>query len=438
MQETPRSPSRDQGRTATRRRAEPADRDSPTAPSPDAPGGPVWLPDDGLITEETDRQVLVVGDTVAGLALTLLLDRAGYDPVLVRGPETATVSRLGYLWPPTLRLLDALGVEMSAPDCGVGVDRVDVRAGGTLRSDTADTAAGRPALFRTTRLRRGLEAELPDTGQGRDRTVDSLSRRQGGLVVAFDDGVREWFDVAVDTGRVDGLLRSDGGQATLAADGRDGETTALTQYEVAVVTDTDRDATAAPGHVREGWQPGVLAQSLPRPGDSGRLLRVTTARDAPATLTETVREALPDGATGVPALSGREPVSVRQVSSLPADPARSWWGRGRVAFCGGTTCPVPPASGVRVSAGIADALALVSALTRGPRATADAVEAYATRRARRVGTLARTAATARADHAYPVPDRTQPALATLGLLRTVALAPFLGGSLASLQREGFE
>jgi 2-polyprenyl-6-methoxyphenol hydroxylase-like FAD-dependent oxidoreductase len=436
MQET-RSPPRDQGRTVTRWRSEPADRDSPTAPPPDAPGGPVWLPDDGLITEEADRQVLVVGETVAGLALTLLLDRAGYDPVLVRGSETAPVSRLGYLWPPTLRLLDALGVDVSAPDCGVGVDRVDVRADGTLRSYVADTAAGRPALVRTTRLRRALEAEL-HTGQGRDRTVDSLSRHEGGLVVAFDDGVREWFDVAVDTSRVDGLPRSDGEQATPAVDGRDGETTALRQYEVPVVTDTDRDATTAPGHIHEGWQPGVLAESLPRPGDPGRLLRVTTACDAPATPTETVREALPDGATWVPALSGCEPVSVRQVSSLSADPARSWWGRGRVAFCGGATCPVSPASGVQLSAGIADALALVSALTRGPRAAADAVGAYAARRARRVGTLARTAATARADHAYPVPDRTQPALATLGLLRTVSLAPFLGGSLASLQREGFE
>lgn len=457
MQEIRLSPSHDREWTATRRTPESPRRvgfgNGSAAPPADRPGGPTpapdWVPDDDLITKETDRQVLVAGDTVAGLALTLLLDRAGYDPVLVGGagaaggtgsPAPTTASRLAYLWPPALRLLDTLGVDVSALDCGVSVDGVDVRAAdGTLIYRAAETASARPVLVRTARLRQRLEARLPDVGQGRDRAVDSLSRREGGLVVAFDDGVREWFDVAVDTVGRAGSLRGDGGQATPAGDGEEGEVTTLTQYEVPVRTDAGRDAMAAPARTREAWQPGALVQSLPRPGRSGRVLRVTTADDTLAALTGTVQETLPDGATGVPAaLSGVEPAGVRQVSSLPADPARTRWGRGRVALCGEAACPFPPASGVRTSAGIEDALALVSELSRGPRATVDAVEAYAARRARRVGTLVRAAAAARTDHAYPVPDRTEPGVATLGLLRTVALAPFLGAPVAALQREGFE
>jgi len=453
MQETRPSRSHDRGRTATDRTPESTRRDTsgngPAAPPPDSPADPPpapdWLPDEDPITA-TDRQVLVVGDTVAGLVLTLLLERAGYDPVLVGGGEAVggpgspapAVSRLAHLWPPALRLLEAVGVDVPAPDCGAGVDSVTVRAAeGTLRSADADAAPVRPALVRPTRLRRRLQARLPDAERGRDRAVDSLSHREGGLVVAFDDGVREWFDVAVDASGRARSLRADATPTSPGADGDGGAVTTLTQYEVSVEADTDRGATPAPTRIREGWQPGALVQSLPRPGGPGRVLRVTAAGDAPAVSTGMAREALPDGAAGVPDLSGAESAAVRQVSSLPADPARTWWGRGRVAFCGGAACPFPPAGGVRVSAGIEDAVALVSQLARGPRATAEVVETYAARRARRVGTLVRAAAAARTDHAYPAPSTSRSELATLGLLRTVALAPFLGAPVADLQREGF-
>lgn len=449
MQESRPPPSRDRTPTAPGRTAQ-SDRDGPGdaeparpaeppdshAGSPDGPvPSPVRLPDDDVITE-TDRQVLVVGDTVTGLALTLLLERAGYDPVLVAGPEARHPSRLAALWPPARRVLDAAGVDTGG--LGRAVDSVAVRPGpqedATVLAREPDAPAP-PVLARTARLRRRLEAHLPDA-RGGDRTVDSVSRREGGLVVGFDDGVREWFDVAVDASGWDGPLRAAGG-LTPGRDGGSGTVTTLTQYEVPVEGDTARPATADPDRIREGWQPGALVQSLPRPDGSGHLLRVTAVgRDAPA-VTEGVRRALPDTAR-VPDLSGVEPTAVRQVSSLPADPARAWWGRGRVAFCGGAACPFPPASGVRVQAGIEDALALVSQLARGPRATVDAVEAYAARRARRVGRLGRAAAAARTDHAYPVPDRTRPGLAALGLLRTVALAPVLGAPVATLQREGVE
>ncbi len=447
MQES--RPSRDRtptapGRTAQSARDGPGDAE-PTRPAEppdshaDPPDGPVQLPDDDFIAE-TDRQVLVVGDTVVGLALTLLLERAGYDPVLVAGPQTPDPSRLASLWPPARQVLDAAGVDVEAFSCAV--DSVAVRPG--PREETTVLARGPdapapPVFARTTTLRRRLAAHLPDARGVQDRTVDSVSRRDGGLVVGFDDGVREWFDVAVDASGWGGPLRA-GGDPSPGTDGGTGTVTPLTQYEVPVEAGTARNGTSASGFARvhEVWQPGALVQSLPRPGGSGYLLRVTTTHDTPAVPAGTVRETLPETAARVPDLSDVEPAGVRQVASLPADPARSWWGRGRVAFCDGAACPFPPASGVRVSAGIEDALALVSQLARGPRTTAEAVDAYAARRARRVGTLARSAAAARTDHAYPVPDHTQPGLATLGLLRTVALGPFLGPPVAPLQREGVE
>jgi 2-polyprenyl-6-methoxyphenol hydroxylase-like FAD-dependent oxidoreductase len=452
MQESRPPPSRDRtstaGRTAQPDRDEPGDAkparpaeppDSHAGPPDDPIPAPVRFPDDDFIAE-TDRQVLVVGDTVAGLTLTLLLERAGYDPVLVAGPETPAPSRLASLWPPARQVLDAAGVDADALGCAV--DGIAVRPGpqadATVLTRGPDALAP-PVLVRTTALRRRLAAHLPDTRGVQDRTVDSVSRRDGGLVVEFDDGVREWFDVAVDASGWGGPLRA-GGDPSPGADGGTGAVTSLTQYEVPVEAGTARNGTSAAGlaRVQEAWQRGALVQSLPRPAGAGHLLRVTTTSDAPGVSTGTVREALPETAARVPDLSGVEPAGVRQVASLPADPARAWWSRGRVAFCAGAACPFPPASGVRVSAGIEDALALVSQLARGPRAAVDAIDAYAARRARRVGRLARSAAAARTGHAYPVPDRTRPGLATLGLLRTVALGPLLGPPVAPLQREGVE
>ena len=396
---------------------------------------PDWVPDEDVLGRNTDRQVLVVGGTVAGLVLALLLERAGYDPLLVAGPERSAPSRLAYLWPPALRVLDAIGAGTRVLDHSV-VDSVSVRSqdGETaVRSRDRDAMAAPPVFVRTATLSRLLRARLSD-GPER-RFVDGLSRRDDGLVVEFDDGVREWFDAVVDAG---------GATATLRPGRRGRDATTLLQYEAPV------DGAAVPNRLRERWTSDALVQCLPRPDGDGSLLRATApAADSAATsavggsqagdVTDHVGDVTDHaGSTsGLPdELAGVEPNRVPQ-AGLSADPDPGRWGDGRVASCGGAAWPLAPASGARVSLGVEDALAFVSQLARGPRSTADAVAAYATRRVARVGDFRRRATAVRTDHDCSGPGSHPSWLAALGTLRTVALGPLLGGEAAALQRDGF-
>ena len=400
---------------------------------------PAWVPSEDGFAGATDRQVLVAGDTVAGLTLAHLLEHAGYDPLLAVGDGVWSPSRLAYLWPPTLRVLAAVDAEGPVLDRARVVDSVSARrtgAGSTgpaRFSRVADGAAAPPVVVPTSALRRTLRGTLPERIR-LDRTVETLSRRDDGLTAEFDGGVREWFDAVVDAGAAPPAL---GPAGTAPRDTDVGAT--LDQYETVLGGDDP-----APNRLRDAWWPGLLVQHLPHPGDGGRLLRVTTAgQDPEAALAEAgpggpVTGGGPDPEAVAAALARAEPAGRRQVRLPPAAASPARWGRGRIARCGGAVCPLAPASGFRASVAIEDALAFVSRLARGPRSTAGAVDAYARDRARRVGTIRTRARAALPDHGYPVPDGDRSRLAALGVLRTVALGPFLGGPLPTIQRDGFE
>jgi 2-polyprenyl-6-methoxyphenol hydroxylase-like FAD-dependent oxidoreductase len=378
------------------------------------PTVPGWLADDAL-GDRPDRQVLVVGDGVGGLALALLLQRAGYDPLLVAGGHRPVESRLRCLWPPTLEVLDALGVRDRVRDHGTTIESVAVRRGDQPRERATVLSRGTapaPVVVRTRALRRALADRLPDRLRDRDRTVETLSRRDDALTVEFDDGVREWFDVAVG---------ADGAHSSLRRPDRRPATGTVTQYEAVVESD---DGTG----LREVRHPDALVQRVPRPA-TGHLVRVTAVRaDA-------------DGGSPTPdALAAAVPVDAEGVrleqAGFPGGDARERWGVDRVAFCGPAAWPVAPAGGSRIPLAVEDAMALVAALTRAPRDASAAVDAYAARRARRIGTLRRRTRTVRGDHDYPTRAASGTPLDILARLRSVALGPFLDGRLAALQRAG--
>jgi 2-polyprenyl-6-methoxyphenol hydroxylase-like FAD-dependent oxidoreductase len=396
---------------------------------------PDWIPTDDVITDYPDRQVLVVGDTVVGLTLALLLRHAGYDPLVVGGTGRSLPSRLAYLCPPALRTFDAIGVGTPVRSHGTAVDRVSVHGPGSPADATGLSSQPKPEgtpplLVGTERLRHALAAQLPERKLGCDRTVETLSRRDGGLTVEFEDGVREWFDVVVDAGGGDASLRSvrDGGPA---AD-------TLTQYEIRSDADTlPRE------QLREHWGADAFVQQLPTPNSSRRVLRVTTPRsDVEQGIGEGGWEAvLPNGGVDVEAVA-RDPgaaelASRRQVRLADADAAPEWWGTNRVAFCGPAACPIAPASGFDVTFGIEDAVAFVSELTAANRPAAELVDTYSSRRARRFATLGDAVETAWSGHDYPRRGSTHPALASVRALRAVTLGSFLGTPMQSLQRDGF-
>ena len=408
----------------------------PAEPTDDASGGFVSarerVPRDDVFGQHPDRQVLVVGDTVVGRTLACLLRRAGYDPLLAADPEAAVESRLTHLWPPAQQVLDAIGVWSAVSDSRTTLDDVAIQGptidqGPTrLSTDDAATDGRLPAIVETQALRGVLEGRLPENRDEHPRTVAALSRTADGLLVDFDDGVQELFDVVVCAGA--------GGASLRAEDRAPRNDRTLLQYEAAL-----EDAQTSGNELRELWRPDCLAQYIPPASGAGPVLRITTTnRDATARLEHEDLAALGGVEPGdsVAELDEIGPASVRQVGLQAAELGPSRWGTSRMAFCGPAACPVAPASGSRTSLGVEDALAFVSKLAHGSESVTAVVDAYATERAQRLATVRQGAVAAQATHSYPAPSPSDSSLGRLGLLRSVALGTVLDPALAALQRDG--
>lgn len=400
-----------------------------TAP-PDRVGGdvadgaglptPAWVPTDDVIGPAPDRQVLVVGDTPTGVALTRLLRRAGYDPVVASHAGPTAVSRVTLLSPAATEVLGALGEGRRLLDRGVTIDTVDV---GTARGDghddrtvgprSGDTRRAPAVAVPTPVLYRTLDAGLPGGVSARDRTVESVSPAADGVAVRFDDGVREWFDVVVDAGA--GQHRS-GGWSDAGAGGHD----VVHQYEATV---------DGPNGTRtcDLWLPNGILQRLPTATDGGTLVRITVAASGSPADERVIEAAIRQSDTSEgPAPEAFDRAPVRQ-ARLPGETvAERRWGDGRIARCGRAACPAAPATGVGVSLGITDALGLVSVLARDGRPVAETTAAYAADRARRFAALERVATGA--DHPVPAAEP----LRSVGVLRAMALEALVGAPPSAL------
>jgi 2-polyprenyl-6-methoxyphenol hydroxylase-like FAD-dependent oxidoreductase len=375
----------------------------------------------------------VVGETVVGLTLTILLRRAGYDPLLVSGTGRPAISRVSYLCAPALRLLDSIGVGSRLRKRGTKIESVSVRrsppagGGSTALPRNEHSVERRPVVVRTSDLRSALESRLPDRQRRVDRTVGRLARRDDGLAVEFVDGIREWFDVAVDAG---------GGSASLRRLEDPLEYATLTQYE----TPVEADATSR-NRLLDVWHSDRFVQRVPRPNGRGFVLRVTAPRSALATVSDGKsslgEQRLPGEIRDIPPERLETgSTTVRQVRLSDGSTRLEWWGSGRVSFCGSSACPIAPASGFAVSWGIEDAVALASELGRGARPVADAVGSYAADRKRRLTRLRRTTEAEQFDPEYPTLRSAESSLASLRTLRQVALGAFLGDPMRSVLDEG--
>jgi 2-polyprenyl-6-methoxyphenol hydroxylase-like FAD-dependent oxidoreductase len=191
--------------------------------------------------------------------------------------------------------------------------------------------------------------------------------------------------------------------------------------------------------VCDHWYEDALVQRVPDPSGPGVVLRITARHpDLPGRRDEPRESPSPGHSSDLGReLTGVDPRPVRQTDLRNGDADRTRWAGGRVSFCGAAVCPAAPASGVRISFGIEDALAFVAELTRESRPAADAVEAYADRRHRRLRDLRRTAERVQADRESPTPAPPNASVASLGVFRTVALGPFTDPTLAALRLDDF-
>jgi 2-polyprenyl-6-methoxyphenol hydroxylase-like FAD-dependent oxidoreductase len=391
-------------------------------------GAPLqWLRNLEHLGTPDDRQILVIGDSLSGLTLTVFLRRAGYDPVLIGGDRQPPTSGLTYLWPSTLRLLDFSNVSSTLRQHAVSPERMTVESLGQARSDgpllSTEVNSTAPLLVPTLEIRKRLWHYLGEHQQVQSRRVESISRRNSALEVAFEDGVREWFDIVVET--EEGCL-----DETRDTDLPSCRT--LTQYETTVVR-----GDVAKRHMREFWSANAVIQVIPHPSRSAPLLRVTTPQTTPpGVLLDEVNETLASHVDlGDTETTSR--VSVRQ--AVPETTvAPDWWGAGRIPASGTAALQVPPATGLQGTLAIEDAATLVDALLRGPSSVTAAVDRYTQRRSRRLTDLYRLSTDVTGDIEHLHPQNLSTSVSTLTRFRLATLAPFTQSNGQSPSRDFFQ
>ncbi|WP_276412820.1 FAD-dependent oxidoreductase [Haloarcula halobia] len=393
-----------------------------------------WLLETDASDPRRDRQVLVVGDTVVGLTLTSLLHRQGYDPLLVCQSGGAIESRATFLSQPACRVLDTLAIDTASSDNGVPVQRVSfAQASDSAEpSSVSSVSSGRDdpgAVVVDTRwLTDALEATLPDRQRSTDRALATLSARDDGLEVAFEDGITEWFDVLVDA-TLDGVAHR------LTRTGTSDPAT-LAQYEAVVDT-----RTVDSPQVREVWYSNAVAQRLPVAGGAETLVRLTIPRTPVASTSPgevfhaLIDEGVPGTRIDLPPADEWESTMVRQCVDC-GDSDRIRWGTDRVVACGTAAYPTVPATGFSPWFGIESGLGFLSELIRETRPVSDVIDAYTRQRSQRLGALRRTVRETREDHAYPALESAPTVLERVAELRQLTLGSFLDSRLRAIQSDG--
>lgn len=167
-----------------------------------------------MSTSPTPRgRVAVIGAGPAGMATALSVHQAGHDVVLLeRHPQARPAGNILNLWPPPIKALALLGVDVA--DLGAPCHSEFRSAGGHTRAvvrlpeDVLNAYGGgfvgllRPALYE-----RLLEALPPGVLQV-NRVVERLEQDQSGARLHMADGESIEADVVVGADGIDSLVRA--------------------------------------------------------------------------------------------------------------------------------------------------------------------------------------------------------------------------------------
>jgi 2-polyprenyl-6-methoxyphenol hydroxylase-like FAD-dependent oxidoreductase len=342
------------------------------------------------MTDDVERQVLVTGAGITGLAFAGFLRTQGLDPVVVDRSDRGDGTGVGLtLWSNGLSMLDHLGVVDHVRAAGTVVTRLETRApdGSVLDARAPPYGDARPFVtVRDARLCGLLRDRLPDGTVRTDTAVEALRSVDDAVEVRFDDGVREQFDVVVGTRS----RRSPVHDRVREADATDHETTG---WRVSV-----DDEVGTPGALTEVWSDD--ARFLFAPLADGGTGYLSTRDDGPAAPSAAaLRAAFDDVQWLLPAALARlDDADVVRVHGRGGPVGRLT--AGRVALVGDAVRVPQPTPGVGASVALEDAFVLTDELLTRP--VPAALCQYAVRRRDRTARLRRTGVLASPDEA----DRT--------------------------------
>lgn len=331
--------------------------------------------DDSPQSASRDRQILVVGAGVTGLALTAFLVQRGYDPVVLGDSDPEFQSRIAVLQPPARKILDRAALSLDLPARTRRTKSLTVRTAEGERSVDSRTEPSVELLqVEKATLRARLRERVPDR-LVRMHDIETVTEDRRAVQVTFDNGVREWFDLVVGTDA--SLSRVQDNVPAWSG---------LHQYET-VFEDVDS------GGSLDQWTRKGLAQVRALPDTDSTLVRFTTTRSVVPS-GDTLEAGLGLNTAGVEStvLGSFFGTAVDRLDhkAVPQATNGGYWGDGRVGHCGPAAFPVAPASELVTTVGLADAWVLTAELDVESPSIIDAIESYSRRRSRRTGQLVST------------------------------------------------
>jgi 2-polyprenyl-6-methoxyphenol hydroxylase-like FAD-dependent oxidoreductase len=367
-------------------------------------------------TPATERQILVVGSGVDGVATAAFLRHSGLSPVVVAadgaGPTRAaegcesTRPRPVVLWRPALSLLDDLGVGDTLRSVGEPIRewRLHHDADGTTeRLSRASDGDDWAVAVERNRLRKRLREPLSSAHLRLSKTPQRVEPTDHGLRVDFADGVRERFDAVVGADGVQSWVRE-------ARTGDAGATSwGTTEWSVS----TDGRGTA--GTVVDVWTPSALFTC--HPSGCGLFVIPTTDRTGEPHSRAVATSHLTSLLDCVDALAGDVTLGApRRHLTRSADQ----WATGRVGFVGSAARSIQPTVPIGPSLTIEAAATVAREFVRSSTVV-EALRRYARCRRRRLRTLDR-----RASFRATAADRDADPVGTAHAVRTAALRSFFG------------
>ncbi|WP_411720869.1 FAD-dependent oxidoreductase [Mycetocola sp.] len=303
------------------------------------------------------HDVAIVGAGPVGTFLAAVLIDAGLDAVAVDARTgTSGSSRAIGIHPPSLRLLDAIGVASQIRDSGVQISRGVARSGGVLLAELRLTEPGAPPIVSVPQpvtqsiLDAAVQSRRPD-GIRRGIRVEAVHRTQAGFVLTGKERGSHWetqarFVVGADgaSGSMRSLLHTAGRRVRYPD-----------RYLMGDFRDDTGDGSLAVLHLERGG----IVESFPLPGGVRRwVVHEGASRlvDGPAALADLI-----EGRTGC----RPDPGSSSMFSSFVPHRAIAFGMVGNgLALVGDAAHELSPIGGQGMNLGWADAAELGRVLPR--------------------------------------------------------------------------